>query len=156
MNQKLIRFSFALAAILIAMLAPLFGCQATQKRLTLAVVSGVEGEALKQAARRYQAETGTIVEVVEFPYNDLYAKELLDLTTRSGSYDLVMLDDPWFPRFAEGELMADLGPMYESRGLAGPDPDFLPVSINLCRHPYETGALSGAALRRQLATLLLS
>jgi multiple sugar transport system substrate-binding protein len=141
MNRKLICFSIAFVFIFIVMLAPLGGCQPAQNRLTLAVVSGVEGEALRKAASQYRDETGVVVEVVEFPYNDLYAKELLDLNTRSGSYDLVMLDDPWFPRFAEGEMLADLGPMFERRGLKGPDPDFIPASINLCRHPYETGAL---------------
>ena len=31
----------------------------TSKQLTLAVVSGVEGDALKQAARDYETQTGT-------------------------------------------------------------------------------------------------
>lgn len=111
------------------------------KQLSLAVVSGVEGDALKQAARDYEAQTGTHIQIAEFPYDDLFAKELVDLGAQTGAYDLIMLDDPWFPRFATAELLADLAPLYQKRNKSGPDDDFVPASLSLCRHPYETGAL---------------
>src|SRR5829696_446283 len=97
----------ACAVLSAALLAPLTACRPQgrgPKELTLAVNSGVEGEALKQAARDYEAETGVRVQIVEFPYANLFEKELVDLTARSGAYDLVMLDDPWFPRFAAQEF----------------------------------------------------
>ena len=72
------------------------------RSLTLAVNSGVEGDALKQAALDYEAQTGVHINIAEFPYANLFEKELIDLSARSGAYDLIMLDDPWFPevRFA--------------------------------------------------------
>ena len=120
-----------------------FGCaqQNTQRQLTLAVVSGVEGEALKQAATDYEAQTGIRINVAQFPYANLFDKELIDLNARTGAYDLIMLDDPWFPRFAAGQFLTDLAPLLQKRGLSGPDADFLEPSIALCRHPYQTGAL---------------
>lgn len=111
------------------------------KRLSLAVVSGVEGDALKAAARDYEAQTGTQVQVAEFPYDDLFAKELIDLTAQTGAYDLVMLDDPWFPRFTASDLLTDLAPLYQKKNQTGPDDDFVPASLALCKHPYETGTL---------------
>jgi multiple sugar transport system substrate-binding protein len=111
------------------------------KQLTLAVNAGVEGDALKQAARDYEAQTGVHINIVEFPYSNLFDKELVDLTSRTGAYDLIMLDDPWFPRFAAEEFLADLTPLYKKRNLAGPDEDFVPTSLALCRHPYSTGML---------------
>jgi len=63
------------------------------------------------------------------------------LKAATGAYDLIMLDDPWFPRFATEELLSDLSPLLQKRGLNGPDADFVGSSIALCRHPYETGAL---------------
>jgi multiple sugar transport system substrate-binding protein len=118
-------------------------CRASSgtKPLSLAVVSGVEGDALKQAARDYEAQTGTRIQIAEFPYDDLFAKELVDLSAQTGAYDLIMLDDPWFPRFATAELLADLAPLYQKRNKSGPDDDFVPASLALCRHPDETGAL---------------
>jgi multiple sugar transport system substrate-binding protein len=130
-----------LTTLLVLILVTLSCGQSTSKQLTLAVVSGVEGEALKEAARDYQTQTGIQINVAEFPYANLFEKELIDLNARSGAYDLIMLDDPWFPRFAESRFLTDLTPLLQKRGLSGPDSDFIETSIALCRQPYQTGAL---------------
>lgn len=115
--------------------------QPARKQLTLAVVSGVEGEALKQAAHDYEAQTNVHIEIAQLPYANLFEKELIDLKSRTGAYDLIMLDDPWFPRFASEQLLTDLTPLLQQRGQSGPDSDFVETSIALCRHPYQTGSL---------------
>src|SRR5215218_642878 len=115
--------------------------QPSRKQLTLAVVSGAEGEALKQAARDYEAQTGTHIEVAQFPYANLFEKELIDLKSRTGAYDLIMLDDPWFPRFAYENVLRELTPLLQKRGQSGPDSDFVEASLAVCRHPYQTGPL---------------
>src|ERR1044071_9869125 len=115
--------------------------QQTNKQLTLAVNSGVEGDALKQAALDYEKQTGVHINIAEFPYANLFEKELIDLNAETGAYDLIMLDDPWFPRFATKQFLTDLGPLMQKRGQVSPDPDFVSTSIALCRHPYQTGAL---------------
>src|SRR5262245_43693035 len=78
--------------------------------LTLAVNSGVEGDALKQAARDYETQTGVHINIAEFPYANLFEKELIDLNAHTGAYDLIMLDDPWFPRFGAGQFLTELTP----------------------------------------------
>jgi len=113
----------------------------SSKQLTLAVAEGVEGEALKQAAIDYQAQTGIHIDIAQFPYANLFEKELIDLNSRTGAYDLIMMDDPWFPRFAGNQFLTDLTPLLATRGQSGPDPDFVGSSIAVCRHPYQTGAL---------------
>ena len=139
-NIKLFLVTFLFIA------AALAGCQQQQqgsgdgKQLTLTVNSGVEGDALKAAAKDYEAQTGVHVNIAEFPYANLFEKELVDINARTGAYDLIMLDDPWFPRFASQEALTDLQQLYEQSG-ATPDVDFLPSSIALCKHPYETGKL---------------
>ncbi|HET6854826.1 MAG TPA: ABC transporter substrate-binding protein [Pyrinomonadaceae bacterium] len=115
--------------------------QPSRKQLTLAVVSGVEGDALKQAALDYEAQTGTHINIAEFPYINLFEKELIDLKARTGAYDLIMLDDPWFPRFATEQFLTELSPLLQRRGQSGPDSDFVDTSVALCRHPYQTGPL---------------
>lgn len=138
---------FALIVTTLSLL-PFTACQrsgggsgAGGKQLTLAVNSGVEGDALKQAARDYETQTGVHINIAEFPYANLFEKELIDLNARTGAYDLIMLDDPWFPKFASVEALTDLSPLYEKRALPGPDEDFVSTSIALCRHPYQTGKL---------------
>ena len=135
------------AALLIALLAVVLSaaCQETKgphaTTLTLAVNSGVEGDALKQAALDYEKQTGVHINIAEFPYTNLFEKELIDLNAKTGAYDLIMLDDPWFPRFGGQHLLTDLTPLLEKRGMKGPDEDFVPASIALGREPYQTGTL---------------
>jgi multiple sugar transport system substrate-binding protein len=128
------------ALVLVLLLAS--ACNKSNSRqLTLAVVEGVEGEALKQAALDYEKQTGIHVEIAQFPYANLFEKELIDLNSRTGAYDLVMMDDPWFPRFAGSQFLTDLTPLLQKRGQSGPDADFVASSVAVCRHPYQTGAL---------------
>src|ERR1044072_3951980 len=146
MENKTRPFVLILALITLSLLVACAGTggageDARPKQLSLAVVSGVEGEALKQAAHDYEAETSIHVQITEFPYGDLFAKEIVDLTDQTGAYDLVMLDDPWFPQFATANLLADITPLYQKRNKGGPDDDFVPASLDLCKHPYQTGAL---------------
>jgi multiple sugar transport system substrate-binding protein len=112
-----------------------------RKTLTLAINSGVEGDALKQAARDYETQTGVHINIAEFPYANLFEKELIDLNAHTGVYDLIMLDDPWFPKFASLNVLTDLTPLLQSRGQKGPDDDFVATSVALCRNPFQTGAL---------------
>ncbi len=107
------------------------GCsRGTERSLTIAVNAGVEGTALKTAAKEWGAARGVRVEVVELPYASLFEKEELDLTSRTGAYDVIMMDDPWFP------LMADKGKLAPLP--REPDSDFLPVCLEVCR--VESGA----------------
>ena len=99
--------------------------QNSRKQLTVAAISGVEGEALKQAALDYEAQTGVHLSVTEFPYANLFDKEMIDLNARTGAYDLIMLDDPWFPTFASKQFLTELTPLLQKRGQNGPDSDFV-------------------------------
>ena len=111
------------------------------RTLTLAINSGVEGDALKQAAKDYETQTGVHINIAEFPYANLFEKELIDLTARTGAYDLIMLDDPWFPKFSSQNVLTDLSPLLQKRGRNAPDDDFVATSLALCRQPYQTGTL---------------
>lgn len=115
--------------------------QTSRNELTLAVVSGVEGDALKQAALDYEAQTGVHINIAQFPYANLFEKELIDLNARTGAYDLIMMDDPWFPTFATKQFLTELTPLLQKRGQNSPESDFVETSIAVCRHPYQNGAL---------------
>ena len=133
--------SLALLLLLVVGLSCNKDQQPSRKELTLAVVSGVEGDALKQAAADYETKTGVHINIAQFPYANLFEKEMIDFNARTGAYDLIMLDDPWFPTFATKQFLTDLTPLLQKRGQNGPDSDFVGTSLAVCRHPYETGAL---------------
>ncbi len=111
----------------------LAACNRTPDRsLTIAVNAGVEGTALKTAAKEWGSVHGVHIEVIELPYANLFEKEQLDLTSRTGAYDVLMLDDPWFPRMVQGENLAKLPRQ--------PDADFVTTCAAVCRNPYRSGA----------------
>jgi multiple sugar transport system substrate-binding protein len=112
-----------------------------QPRLLLAVNAGVEAASLKQAAVDYEQQVGVKVQVIEYPYQSLFEKLLIALSGQTTDYDLVMLDDPWFPRFAELGGLVELAPLFKAKGLEGPDSDLIEPCLALCRHPYGTGRL---------------
>lgn len=141
--KTLLKFAVITIAV-IAITICLTNCRSTGtggKVLTIAINSGVEGDALRQAARDYEQQTGIHINIAEFPYANLFEKELIDLNARTGAYDLIMLDDPWFPKFASLNVLTDLTPLLQKRGKSAPDDDFVATSISLCRNPYQTGAL---------------
>jgi multiple sugar transport system substrate-binding protein len=111
---------------LLLSLALLASCSrpASEKVLTIAVNAGVEGTALTTAAHEWGELRGTRIEVVELPYANLFEKESLDLQSRTGAYDVIMLDDPWFPKLA-----GDLTPLPRA-----PDADFLASTLAVCRN----------------------
>jgi len=121
-----------LPACVLSLLVLLAGCASpgSDKTLTIAVNAGVEGSALKTAAREWGELRNTRIEVVELPYANLFEKESLDLASRTGAYDVIMLDDPWFPK-----LVADGGLTPLPRE---PDADFLASCLAVCRHPFGT------------------
>jgi len=141
-NMKITCFALAFAVLAAFCFSScLRGGKQGDRTLTLAINSGVEGDALKQAAQDYEKQTGIHINIAEFPYANLFEKELIDLNARTGAYDLIMLDDPWFPKFASLNVLTDLTPLLQARGKNGPDDDFVATSVALCREPFQTGSL---------------
>ncbi len=100
-------------------------------QLVIALNKGEEGTAIKQLAATYPDAD---VEVVELPYTNLREKLSISLSTGRATYDLVMLDDPWFPELAPY--------LHVMSGL--PDAllnDIIPASLRLGRDPYPDGAI---------------
>src|SRR4029077_12697112 len=68
-------------------------------KLTIAAVQGAEEGPLKKVAPMYQSQTGITMEIVEFPYDQLFEKLVTTFQANGSSYDLCMMDDPWMPKF---------------------------------------------------------
>lgn len=77
--------------------------------LTIAAVQGVEDTGLKALAPMYTEKTGVKIQIVEAPYPDLYSKLVNAFQANDSTYDLVMMDDPWMPKFGTDGSLNDLG-----------------------------------------------
>ena len=97
-------------------------------KLVLATNNAPEGNGIAQALRQWGQMKGIKVEVVAAPYSNIYEKEVLDLSQKTGLYDIVLLDDPWFTQFAENKWLTNLTPYFVAIGQGGLSSDFIDKS----------------------------
>jgi multiple sugar transport system substrate-binding protein len=129
--RPLLAMAFALSSLVAA--------GAAWADITVLVPSGSEGDGLRAAAADYSKMKGTKVEIVQAPYSNVFEQASNAGQTKSGAFDIVLMDDPWIPFFAENGHLEDLTPYFKKAGKDGPDSDFLSKSLALCRNPYNTG-----------------
>ncbi|MGH6806737.1 MAG: ABC transporter substrate-binding protein [Ensifer adhaerens] len=106
---------------------------------TVLVPSSSEGDGLRAAADDYSKMKGTKVEIVQAPYANVFEQGANAGATKSGVFDIILMDDPWIPFFAENGHLEDLTAFFKGAGMEGPDSDFLSKSLAVCRNPYNTG-----------------
>lgn len=103
-------------------------------KLTIAAVQGVEDAGLKALAPMYKQQKGVDITIVEAPYDDLYSKLVNAFKANDATYDLIMMDDPWMPKFGTDGSLSDLGAL----GIA-PDPDIAQVVWDVGTWPPPRG-----------------
>src|SRR5687767_11140432 len=135
-RHKLVRMAGFASAIAVGSLLPAVALAAD---IVLAVPNGSEGDGLRAAADDYQQMKGITIDIVQAPYANLFEKAANAGASKSGAYDIVLMDDPWLPFFVENGYLEPLGKYFQALGTDGPDSDFLGKSIALCRNPYNTG-----------------
>jgi multiple sugar transport system substrate-binding protein len=128
-----------LVALALAVSAVPIGAQgalpAKPDKLTMAVVAGGETKGLKAILPMWEKEKGVKVELVEFPYPQLYEKLVTTFQANAATYDLLIADDPWMPKFgAEGWLT----PLDQEFGYKR-DADIYPVVYDLGTWPPPRG-----------------
>lgn len=125
-----------LAAILVwsTILAGCSQSGADSNKITVAAVAGTESAPIKKMLPQFEKQTGKKVEFIEMPYNTLYEKVLNDLTSGTGTYDVIFIDDPWFPMFAGGGYLTPLKELGYK-----PDPDFVQTSLDVSKWPAPKG-----------------
>lgn len=107
---------------------------ATATKLTIAAVQGGEDAGLKALAPMYKQQKGVEIQIVEAPYDDLYSKLVNAFKANDSTYDLIMMDDPWMPKFGTDGSLSDLGAL----GIA-PDPDIAQVVWDVGTWPPPRG-----------------
>jgi len=136
MEEAMVRRQFLAMAVALWSLAAVHPAWAD---ITVLVPSGSEGDGLRAAAADYSKLKGTKVEIVQAPYNNVFEQAANAGQSKSGAFDIVLMDDPWIPFFAENGHLEDLTPYFKKAGKDGPDNDFLSKSLALCRNPYDSG-----------------
>lgn len=103
----------------------------TLPSLKIAVNAGPEGEAINELVGSYDKAT---VEIVELPYQSLREQLLTLLSDGRPDFDIVMVDDPWFPQLASHLAQLRNVPQQLLN-------DIVPASLALSKDPYSVGEL---------------
>lgn len=106
------------------------------KVLNVGVVAGVETRGLRAIAPLWSRTTGIQLNLIEYPYASLYETLTTAMQARAATFDLVMLDDPWMPKFAAAGWLTplDASPFNMPR-----DPDIASVAYDLGTWPPPIG-----------------
>ena len=116
--------------------------------LTIAAVQGVEDAGLKALAPMYTAKTGVKINIVEAPYPDLYSKLVTTFQQNDATYDLIMMDDPWMPKFGTDGSLVDLTGLGISQ-----DPDIAQVVWDVGTWPPPRGPVPPSETSKPKALL---
>lgn len=100
-------------------------------KLKVAINAGPEGDAIKTLAPEYDKAE---LEIVELPYSSLRQQLISSLGDDQPDFDVVMIDDPWFPQLAS--KLTTLKNVPDSI-----IEDIVTASLKLSRYPYGDGDL---------------
>lgn len=78
------------------------------KTITIALQSGPESDNIKQLAPEYEKQNNVKIKFSTFSYSTLFTKELQSVTSKTGTYDMIFMDDPWMSTFAGGGYLTPL------------------------------------------------
>jgi len=110
--------------------------------LTIAGRDGAYGDAMQLAADEYSKQNPNVsFEILKLSGSNLLEKTVIDLRSGTGTYDLIMIDDPIAPRMQQAGWLANLDEMYAAHNQKV-DPDLINNVVKLGRYPYsDSGTL---------------
>ncbi len=123
-------------ALMIALAACGGGTSGKPEKLTVATLQGDESLGLKAIAADCGTKIGTKIEFVDNPYDALYEKLVTTFKANDSTFDLVMIDDPWMPKFGTDGSFQDLGQFGITR-----DPDIPAIVWDVGTWPPPHGAV---------------
>jgi multiple sugar transport system substrate-binding protein len=113
-------------------------------KLVIAGRDGDYGNAMQVAVDAYKvARPEVTIELLKLSGDDIYQKTVIDLKTGTGTYDLILIDDPKAMQYQKAGWLEELGALYKKAGKPV-DADFIGSAMELCRYPNgPTGKLYG-------------
>jgi ABC-type glycerol-3-phosphate transport system substrate-binding protein len=98
-----------------------------------------QAELLKQ----FEKETGITVKMDAIDYGQLRQKQMLNMASKTGGYDLVWAQEVWLPEYAASGFLRPLDEYVKDSALAGKDFDFSDFQPSLIKIATVDGKLYG-------------
>jgi len=103
-------------------------------KLVIAARGGTHVDVINAVKAQFEKDNNCTIEVLGLESDDLKQKVSLDAKNAKGSYDIMMIDDPWMPELASTGVLLDL-----TKNGYTDDSDFVAASLQLGKEPYGTG-----------------
>ncbi|GAB6276340.1 MAG: hypothetical protein SAMD01599839_08800 [Rectinema sp.] len=146
------------ALLLLSLCLVLSGVSAQkQVKLVIAGRDGDYGNAMQVAVDAYMAKNPNVkFDVLKLSGDDVYQKTVIDLKSGTGTYDLILIDDPKVLQYQRAGWLTDLDAMFKKSGKTV-DSDFISTVMDLCRYPQRKGqAVQPSFCRQRIAVRLPS
>src|SRR5262245_62519263 len=118
---------------------------AAGQELVLAMNQHMETDALRPQLARFEALTGIHARVESYPENELHQKTLVDLASKKGGFDVVMMDFMFTPQYATAGLIEPLDAMLSNGAQTDAAwfkiDDFVPALLDAARFDGKLWAL---------------
>ena len=110
--------------------------------LTMMRHSGYEADWMQEIADQFYEETGIRVNIEQVAYSELKNRIIIDISSPSGSYDLIATTEYWLPEFNAGGWLADMSQFIADPALYDPEFEFDDISPAL----IEANSINGQLL----------
>jgi len=135
MNGSVRMICVALVMVLTGGLAITPLVAAPEETITLAFSAGYKEDVLRANIAKFEQETGVHVLIDASPYDDLYKKTLLSLSTSANRYDVMFMDELWVPGLAR--FLMPLGDLAKQTDVK----DFIPATMQAAMYQGKLYAL---------------
>ena len=100
--------------------------EAPQSDVTLTVSrwAGPQADAQQKLLDEYSKETGVTIRFDAIDYGQLKQKQTLNMSTKTGEYDLVYVPEAWVGEYTDAGYLADLTDYVKDESLTGADWDY--------------------------------
>lgn len=106
-------------------LAPAYAADVT---LTVSRWAGPQADAQKVLLDEYSKATGVTIKFDAIDYGQLKQKQVLNMSTKTGEYDLIYVPEAWFGEYSTAGYLTPLDDFVKDAKLTGEDWDFADFS----------------------------
>lgn len=105
------------------------GGDAPQSDVTLTVSrwSGPQADAQQKLLDEYSKETGVKIRFDSIDYGQVKQKQTLNMSTKTGEYDLIYVPEAWVGEYTDAGYLADLTDMVKDESLTGAGWDYADI-----------------------------
>lgn len=131
-----------LSLLLISIL--MIGCTACSSKaaqvdsgatITIAARDGSHSNVINAVKSTFEQEHNCTINVIPLSANDIHDNAIKDASNQTGTYDIIMIDDPLMPEYIEKNILCNLTKLGYTD-----DEDFVEKSRLLGKEPYPLGA----------------